>query len=215
MANVKTIPDDNFFADNLAARGPIAIFAEWLAIAKIADSAVADSVEMTLATVGGLSANSPRVRTVLLKSFDDGGFVFYTGAASCKAGALAENSRAAILFRWAKSQMQVSAEGNAAELSRGEVADYFHTRPRGSQIGAWASQQSSPLESFDDLLAAAKKFEERFHGGEIPPPPHWTGFRLPPLRMEFWKQGENRLHRRMEFVRESVRSAWQSRLLQP
>jgi pyridoxamine 5'-phosphate oxidase len=164
-----------------------------------------------LATVG--SGNRPSVRIVLLKAADTRGFVFYTNTLSRKGREIAANDRAAIVFWWGPLHLQIRIEGRLEPVSPAEADAYFATRPRPSQIGAWASDQSQPLGSREELLAAVRTFEDRYPNGPVPRPPHWSGYRVVPDLMEFWYGHGDRLHERFEYRLEGDR--WIERLLSP
>ncbi|HXG53147.1 MAG TPA: pyridoxamine 5'-phosphate oxidase [candidate division Zixibacteria bacterium] len=155
----------------------------------------------------------PAVRMLLLKEVDERGFVFYTNLQSRKGRQLAENPRAAACFWWERLKRQVRIEGTAEILSDREADEYFATRPRGSQLGAWASQQSAMLASRDELLAAFAAWTEKFKGQPVPRPPYWSGYRLVPERIEFWKEQPDRLHERELYTREG--GVWKMVLLAP
>jgi pyridoxamine 5'-phosphate oxidase len=168
---------------------------------------------MTLATVD--ATGQPSARTVLLKSFDARGFVFYTHLDSRKGRQLAGDARAALLFHWKllDEGIQVHVEGTVEPVEAAEADAYFATRPRESQLGAWASLQSQPLpdrDTFEMRLAEAKA---RFAGGDVPRPPGWSGFRVRPAEVEFWYGARFRLHERQRWTR--VDGAWQRRMLYP
>jgi pyridoxamine 5'-phosphate oxidase len=166
---------------------------------------------MTLATAG--ASGQPNARTVLLKSFDGNGFVFYTNYHSRKAREIAENARVSLLFYWGELERQVRIAGVAARVSETESDEYFNSRPVGHQLGAWVSNQSEVIEgreSLEDRLAALSK---RFEPGPIPRPPHWGGFRVEPHTFEFWQGRPNRLHDRLEYRRSP--DAWVIRRLSP
>jgi len=171
-------------------------FARWFADAAAAEIRAPEAV--ALATASGDGA--PSVRMVLVKSFNDGRFVFYTSYASRKGRELADNPRAALLFSWDALGRQVRIEGPVERLARDESAAYFRTRPRGSQIGAWAAVQSEPVESRAELETAAARVAARFEGGEVPLPPAWGGYRLTAGSYEFWQHREDRLHDRLRYV---------------
>jgi pyridoxamine 5'-phosphate oxidase len=143
----------------------------------------------------------PSVRLVLLKGYDERGFVFFTNYESRKAAELEANPEATLVFHWAILQRQVRLEGTARKISSDESEAYFHSRPRGSQIGAWASSQSRPLPTREELEQRVKKYEAEFKGREVPLPPFWGGYRLESRSMEFWQGRASRLHDRIKFVR--------------
>jgi pyridoxamine 5'-phosphate oxidase len=145
----------------------------------------------------------PSARVVLLKGFDEHGFVFYTNLQSRKGNELQANPHAALCFYWSPLYQQVRVEGRIEIVSDAEADAYFATRPRGSQIGAWASKQSASLKSRDQLEADFQAVEKKFAGREVPRPPFWSGFRLIPERIEFWESRENRLHDRTVYTREN------------
>ena len=151
---------------------------------------------MTLATA--TKDALPATRVVLLKSFDDRGFVFYTNYQSRKGKELDENPRACLLFYWSKVWRQVRIEGAVEKVSDEESEVYFHTRPLGSRIGAWASNQSDVVESRETLDSRFAEFQKRF-GEDVPRPPHWGGYRVKPDTIEFWQGQENRLHDRLSY----------------
>jgi pyridoxamine 5'-phosphate oxidase len=157
----------------------------------------------------------PSSRTVLLKHFDEQGFVFYTNYGSRKARDLAGNPYVSLLFPWHPMARQVIVTGVARRTGRDETAAYFRTRPHGSQLGAWASQQSSVIADRDGLDAAYAELARRYPEGEqVPVPPHWGGFRVAPRTVEFWQGRENRLHDRLRYVAEADGS-WRVERLSP
>jgi pyridoxamine 5'-phosphate oxidase len=164
-----------------------------------------------LGTVDG--TGQPSVRIVLLKDVDQRGFVFYTNFESQKGRELVASPRAALCFHWQQFEEQVRIEGRAEPVSDGEADEYFASRPRGSQIGAWASTQSQPMRSATDLDARVREMEQRFAGGPVPRPPHWSGFRVVPERIEFWKGKPSRLHVRHLYIRRN--GGWTVQLLYP
>jgi pyridoxamine 5'-phosphate oxidase len=139
---------------------------------------------------------------VLLKGFDESGFVFYTNLESRKGGELAENPHVALLFHWKSLRRQVRIEGPAMPVGDEEADEYFASRPRGSRIGAWASDQSRPMEGMFVLERRVAEFTAKFGIGAIRRPPHWSGYRIAPERIEFWREGRFRLHEREVFIRE-------------
>ena len=188
---------------------PLQQLARWLEAARAAD--VIEPNAMSLTTIGPDGA--PGTRMVLLRALDDGTAVFYTNLESRKALDLAHDPRCALLWWWAPLERQVRLEGRAAAVPRDVAAAYFATRPRGSQLGAWASPQSRRLADRGALEARLAEAEARFAGREVPLPPHWGGFAVTPQVLEFWQGRPSRLHDR--FVYERVGSGWQRRRLAP
>ncbi len=159
---------------------------------KMQKTDVQEPAAATLATA--TSDGKPSARVVLLKAFDENGFVFYTNLESRKALELRENPVAALCFYWEPIHYQVRVEGQVELVSEDEADDYFASRPRGSQIGAWASKQSSVLEKKRILMVRFLKYQKQFLGKQVPRPSFWSGFRLVPQQIEFWQRQENRLH---------------------
>ena len=190
---------------------PIFQFERWLAEA--AANHIQEPNAMSLATVG--ASGQPSLRTVLLRSVDRNGFVFFTNYEGRKAQQLAGNSRAALLFHWQSLHRQVSIEGVVAKVSRDESAAYFASRPRDSQLGAWASPQSQPIESRSALDKRFADAQRRFDGVEVELPEFWGGYRLTPLRIEFWQGRSNRLHDRFVWSREPEADVWDVTRLAP
>ncbi len=178
---------------------------------RAAAQGIPEPTAMTLATVD--SQGRPAARTVLLKDMDERGFVFYTNLDSRKGRHLAGNPDVALVFWWRENEAQVLVDGKAEPVSDAEADEYFASRPRGSQIGAWASKQSTPMESREEFLARIARFEKKFEGQDVPRPEHWSGFRVRPRRVEFWYGREFRLHERICF--DLVDGAWQDSLLYP
>lgn len=168
---------------------------------------------MTVATVG--RDGRPAARTVLLKAFDERGFVFFTNFSSRKGRQLAANPQAALLFHWKhlREGVQVKIEGTVEPVSAAEADAYFASRPRGSQIGAWASLQSQPLASRELFDRRVADVEKRYEGQDVPRPPHWSGFRVVPERIEFWYGAQFRLHERQCYER--IDGAWTQAMLYP
>lgn len=164
-----------------------------------------------LATSG--NDGQPNVRMVLLKGVDDAGFVFYTNLESPKAEQLRENPRASLCFWWAQLKQQVRVEGKTELVGDHEADEYFASRPRGSQIGAWASHQSHELSSRAELITAVEQFTGKFAGQSVPRPPLWSGYRIVPDRIEFWTEQPDRLHDRELYTRQA--GAWKITLLSP
>jgi len=188
---------------------PIALFDAWLRDATAAEPSIPTA--MTLATVS--AAGQPSARMVLLKGADADGFVFYTNLESQKAAELAENPRAALLFHWKSLNRQIRIEGPATPVSNEEADAYFATRPRGAQIGAWASRQSRPLEGRFALEKHVAEYTAKFGISKIPRPDFWSGYRVRPERMEFWQDRPFRLHDRLVFQRTA--GGWRTEKLYP
>ncbi|WP_437595907.1 pyridoxamine 5'-phosphate oxidase [Sorangium sp. So ce590] len=170
-----------------------------------------DATAMTLATAD--ASGRPSARMVLLKGIDERGFVFFTNHESRKALELTANPFAALCIHWAKAAEQVRVEGSIERISDAESDAYFETRPRGSQIGAWASRQSAPLPSREELVARVREIEARFEGRPVPRPAFWGGYRVVPERIEFWRGQESRLHDRVLYLRDGDR--WRVERLYP
>ena len=195
----------------VAAGDPFALFGEWLELASAKEPN--DPNAMALATTG--ADGLPDVRMVLLKGFDENGFVFYTNTQSQKGGELAENMQAAGVLHWKSLRRQVRFRGPVEVVTAEEADAYFASRPRDSRIGAWASQQSRPLESRFALEKAVAKQAARFAIGEVPRPDYWTGFRIRPVYIEFWMDRAFRLHDRHVFRRARPEGGWTTQRLYP
>jgi len=200
-------PAENF----LEASDPFALFSAWYEDAGKAEPN--DPNAMALATVD--QTGLPNVRMVLLKGYDENGFVFYTNFESAKGGELLGQKKAAIVFHWKSLRRQVRVRGPVSPVSDDEADEYFASRARGSQIGAWASKQSRPLESRFALEKAVAKFGMQFGVGSVPRPEHWSGFRIAPVEMEFWHDRPFRLHDRLRFRRKKPEEAWEITKLYP
>ena len=193
-------------------RDPIELFRRQLAEARgLPREQMPEPTAFALATVN--AEGQPSVRVLLLKEVDDRGFVFYTNLESRKGGELAANRRAAMNFHWSPLERQVRIEGMVIPVSDAEADTYFATRPRGSQIGAWASRQSRPMDRASDLDARVGEYEKRFEGRQVPRPPFWSGFRLVPSSIEFWTGKPSRLHDRQLYTRDG--DGWRVTLLYP
>jgi len=188
---------------------PLALFARWMEEAR--ESEPNDPNAMALATVDpdGL----PNVRMVLLKGFDAAGFVFYTNYESAKGTELLASGKAALLFHWKSLRRQVRIRGPVEQVSDEEADEYFNSRARTSRLGAWASKQSRPLESRFALEKEVARYTAKYPVGAIPRPPYWSGFRLKPVAIEFWKDGAFRLHDRIRF--EASGEGWSKARLYP
>lgn len=190
---------------------PLALFRDWYAEA--AKSEPNDPDAVALATVG--PDGTPSARMVLLKGYDPAGFVFYTNYESRKGQHLQAHTKAALLFHWKSLRRQVRLEGPVSQTTPQEADAYFASRARGSQIGAWASEQSRPLESRFALEKRVAEYTAKHLIGTVPRPAHWSGFRLQPLLIEFWQDGAFRLHDRLEYRRPTPGEPWTTRTLFP
>jgi pyridoxamine 5'-phosphate oxidase len=199
-------------AGDLADRDePLRLFADWFAEAKRSEPVNPEA--MTLATVD--ADGLPNARMVLLKGFDERGFVFYTNLDSVKGQELAAAPKAALTFYWKSLQRQVRLRGGVEPVTAAEADAYFATRPRGAQIGAWASKQSCPLESRMAFEKAIAIHAAKFGIGPVPRPPRWSGFRVVPQEIEFWQERPFRLHDRLVFTRSSPAAPWSKTRLYP
>jgi pyridoxamine 5'-phosphate oxidase len=189
---------------------PFRLFGQWFEEA--AEAGVPEPNACTLATMS--LDGGPTARVVLLKGFDERGFVFYTNYESRKGRELARNPLAAIVFWWPEVERQVRIEGTTERVPADESETYFRERPRDSQLGAWASAQSEPVASREDLARSLRAAEERFDGSPVPRPSHWGGYRLKPSLFEFWQGRPSRLHDRLEYAAEAG-AGWRVRRLAP
>jgi pyridoxamine 5'-phosphate oxidase len=197
--------------DFTAADEPLRLFAAWLEQATAEEPN--DPNAMAVATVD--AAGVPNVRMVLLKGFDARGAVFYTNTESAKGRELDARPQAALLFHWKSKRRQVRLRGPVERVSDAEADEYFGSRSRLSQIGAWASKQSAPLESRLAFEKAVALYTAKFAVGRVPRPPHWTGYRIIPMSIEFWEDRPFRLHERIEFTRDDGGAPWRKTRLYP
>lgn len=190
---------------------PLELFGVWFDEAR--ESETADHNAVSIATVD--TDGMPNVRTVLLKDYDAQGFVFYTNLESTKGTEILQAGKCAMCFHWKSRQRQVRIRGTTELVTDEQADEYFASRPRQSRIGAWASQQSRPMNGRRDLLAAVAKFGVKYAVGAIPRPGYWSGMRLKPLLIEFWQAGDFRLHHRVEYRRDVDGSSWARSMLYP
>lgn len=194
---------------------PFRLFDSWMAAAR--ESEANDPNAMAVASVG--RDGMPSLRMVLLKGVEAGGFVFFTNFESRKGEELRANPKAALLFHWKSLRRQIRIEGDVAQVSDEEADAYFESRPRQSRIGAWASQQSRPLEGRLELEKRVALYAAKFAIGRVPRPPYWSGFRVTPLAFEFWQDGPFRLHDRFRYTlgakAEAAEGVWRRRRLYP
>jgi pyridoxamine 5'-phosphate oxidase len=192
-----------------AGADPVEQFRKWFEDALAADLHEPNAMTLATATPGG----RPSARIVLLKGFDERGFVFYTNYDGRKARELEDNPYCALVFYWGELERQVRVEGRASCIPNEESDAYFDSRPRGSRLGAWVSEQSRTIESREALEDQLRELEERYEGAEIPRPPFWGGYRVEPDSVEFWQGRENRLHDRLIYRRSE--RGWKIERLQP
>ncbi|MFA7638942.1 MAG: pyridoxamine 5'-phosphate oxidase [Parvibaculum sp.] len=198
-------------AEAAAGDDPFSLFNEWMELARVKEPE--DPNAMALATADG--DGFPDVRMVLLKGVDEQGFVFYTNLESDKGEELKANPRAALCFHWKSLRRQIRVRGAVTPVSDAEADEYFASRARDSQIGAWASRQSRQLETRFELERQVAVYAAKFGLGKVPRPPHWSGFRIVPIRIEFWRDRPFRLHDRLVFDRDTPATAWRTKRLYP
>ncbi len=198
-------------SDFTEADEPLRLFAAWFADARAAEPNDPDAMALATVDTDGL----PNVRMVLLKAYDERGFVFYTNEGSQKGHELAANAKAALVFHWKSLRRQIRLRGSVTLVSAAEADAYFASRARSSQIGAWASKQSSPLESRHAFEKALALQTARHAIGAVPRPPFWVGYRVSPTVMEFWHDRPYRLHDRIEFSRPDAGASWTKTRLYP
>jgi pyridoxamine 5'-phosphate oxidase len=190
---------------------PVVLFNEWLKEARTSEPEEADAACLATATSGG----APSARMVLVKAADAHGFLFFTNVDSRKGVELLANPRAALCCHWKSLRRQVRVEGPVRTVDDGEADAYFRTRTRQSRIGAWASPQSQPLGSRFELERRFAFYAAKYAVGEVPRPPNWSGFRIVPVRIEFWRSRPFRLHDRLLYEREAADTAWRTHRLFP
>jgi pyridoxamine 5'-phosphate oxidase len=194
-----------------AAADPFALFESWFALAQKSEPNDPDAMALATVDADGL----PNVRMVLLKAAGPAGFVFYTNSESAKGRELKANMQAAAVLHWKFLRRQIRLRGPVQKVADQEADEYFATRPRQSQLGAWASLQSRPLESRFALEKAFAKYAAKFGLGAVPRPPYWQGYKIVPLYFEFWSEGAFRLHDRIVFRRETELDSWRQERLYP
>ena len=190
---------------------PVNLFKEWFKKAETTEPNDPNALSLATADKSG----KPKVRMVLLKGYSDDGFTFYTNLNSSKGKDLKENPKASMCFHWKSLLRQIRICGNVVEVSDKEADDYYNSRAYGSRIGAWASNQSEVLESRKSLDDSIEKFKKKFHDeSKVPRPPNWSGWRLVPEEIEFWRDGDNRIHERLKYVKNNGKG-WKRFLLNP
>jgi pyridoxamine 5'-phosphate oxidase len=212
MPGTAPIEQDRLASGDFTEAGePLRLFAAWFDEAKKAEPTDPEAMALATADADGL----PNVRMVLLKGFDERGFVFYSNEDSQKGQELAANPKAALAFHWKSLRRQVRLRGTMTAVNSAEADAYFASRPRSAQIGAWASKQSAPLESRHAFEKAIAVYAAKFVIGPVPRPPFWVGYRLVPTTIEFWHDRPYRLHDRIEFRRADPGGAWTKTRLYP
>ena len=190
---------------------PFKVFSQWLDEARTSE--VNDANAMSLATID--KDMMPDCRIMLLNGMNENGFIFYTNTLSAKGRELQDNPKACLLFHWKSSRRQVRIRGHISQVPDVVADEYFASRPRGSKIGAHASMQSRAMKTRDQLIKRVDEFTEQFAGKDVPRPAHWTGFLLTPVQIEFWQNGEFRLHDRVTYFRDDENQPWEAKRLNP
>jgi len=208
QSNRQNMTEDQDFT---AADDPFTLFQAWLADAEKTEPCDPEAMAVATADQDGL----PNVRMILLKGADERGFVFYTNCGSAKGGELEANPKAALLFYWKSLGRQIRVRGPVEPATEAEADAYFATRHPQSRLGAWASRQSQPLESRAALEAEVARYTDEFDGKEVTRPEYWRGFRVRPIEIEFWQNGDYRLHDRIVFRREAPDGTWTKTRLNP
>ncbi|CTQ70496.1 pyridoxamine 5'-phosphate oxidase [Roseibium alexandrii] len=211
MTDLKNPHEELTKGDFVEAEKPFELFDEWLEEAKTTEPNDPNALALSTVDPDGL----PNVRMVLLKGFDETGFVFYTNLESAKGRELLSAGKAAMCFHWKSLRRQIRIRGEIVQVSAEEADEYYQSRPRGSRIGAWASRQSRPLESRFALEKEVAKYTAKFGISDIPRPEHWSGLRLIPSEIEFWADRPFRLHDRVKFTRSSPSEPWNKERLYP
>lgn len=211
ISALKTNDINTMNSDFTQASEPFQLFGEWLKEAEVSEPNDPNAVAVATVDETGM----PNVRMVLLKDFDERGFVFYTNYESQKGRELLYAEKAAMCFHWKSLRRQVRVRGPVEKVSDAEADEYYASRARGSRIGAWASKQSRPLESRFALEKAVAEYTTRYAIGSIPRPNYWSGFRIRPTSIEFWQDRPFRLHDRVQFTRPNPEADWQSARLYP
>ena len=204
-------PPQLTIGDPATAEEPFAPFDAWMWEAKQQETRDPDAIALATVDADGL----PSVRMVLLKGWSPAGFVFYTNRESAKGGELDAQGKAALVIYWKSLSRQVRMRGPVEPVTNAESDAYFASRPRGAQVGAWASRQSRQLASRAELEAAVQRVEKKYADAKVPRPPYWIGYRLVPLVVEFWAEQPYRLHDRIEFSRAATGARWSRRRLYP
>ncbi|UZO80260.1 pyridoxamine 5'-phosphate oxidase [Aquimarina sp. ERC-38] len=214
LADYRKSYDKNELVETQLPNNPFELFEQWFNEVE-AEGGVEEANAMTVASIG--ADGYPKARIVLLKHFDQDGFVFYTNYTSEKGKAILQNNKVCLSFFWPNLERQVIIRGEAAKVSEEQSTTYFHSRPRGSQLGAWASDQSSVIPSREVLEKELKALEDKYKEQPIPKPDFWGGIRIAPVTFEFWQGRPNRLHDRILFVPEKDQEKlhWKTKRLAP